>query len=82
VQGVDALSAGDHEHPDHPHAGMETAPPAKSFAPFTANFVRVVELVLAPTRDQRRIVLVYTSVLSPGCLTHGPPPPSRAPPRV
>jgi hypothetical protein len=77
-----AVVAEDHEHSDHPHLELVASPATKPLLGYTAVVVRVASVVLSDLRHERPLTPVSPTGLSPGDWTHGPPPPSRAPPRV
>jgi hypothetical protein len=64
----------------HPHLELIATAPAKPL-PIYATVVRVVAL-LAQVSEERPLQPSAATDLSPRRREHGPPPPSRAPPRI
>lgn len=68
-------------HAEHPHFDVVATQPTKPLLA-QAVVVRVAALLLNDLREERPLPPVRANDLLPGEYTHGPPPPSRAPPQV
>jgi hypothetical protein len=79
---VGTVVANEHGHADHPHLDTVASPSAKPILGDVAAVVRVAAVLLADLRDAGPVTPVERTGISPGGNTHGPPPPSRAPPQV
>jgi hypothetical protein len=79
---ADSIAPDDHGHADHPHLDIVANPSARQMLGDVAVVVRVAAVLLADLRETRPVTPVEPTGLSPGDRTHGPPPPSRAPPQV
>jgi hypothetical protein len=81
VAGDEAVSE-NHRHSDHPHVELLAGPPSRPPLVYPAIVVRVAALLLSHLDDLRPLIPLEATGLSPGNWSHGPPPPSRAPPQV
>ncbi len=77
----DAAATTEQGYADHPHFDVVATPPTKPLLAH-AVVVRVAALLLHDFREERPLPPTRAKDLSPGEYTHGPPPPSRAPPQV